>query len=320
MNIFVSTIFASHEPGAVSWLQYAFRILYLPIGIFGVARRARWPPPASRGGPRPATWTGMRETLRAVAAHAGLPHHARDGRPDGAGACRSCACSSSAAASTPHDTAAAPPTALALYSIGLVAYTGVKVLAPAFYALGPPRVPLLASALGGGHQPGRDRCVLHARLGYPRDRARHRARLARERGSCSWARSSAAWAACAAAASAGRWPRWRLAAALMAPVGLARGARARGAASGTRGLRAQAADGLVPVGAGRRRLLARGRRSSACPRRSAAPGRGCAGSARPDRDSWAPTATAHKVLWSPRPSCYRLRGSRPLRGAPEEAR
>ena len=36
-------------------------------------------------------------------------------------------------------------TALALYSIGLVAYTGVKVLAPAFYALGRPRVPLLAS-------------------------------------------------------------------------------------------------------------------------------------------------------------------------------
>src|SRR5678815_1629285 len=37
VNIFVSTVFASHEPGAVSWLQYAFRILYLPIGVFGVA-------------------------------------------------------------------------------------------------------------------------------------------------------------------------------------------------------------------------------------------------------------------------------------------
>jgi putative peptidoglycan lipid II flippase len=56
-------------------------------------------------------------------------------------------------------------TALALYSIGLVAYTGVKVLAPAFYALGTPRVPLVASAsavltnlivIG----------VLHGRLGY----------------------------------------------------------------------------------------------------------------------------------------------------------
>jgi putative peptidoglycan lipid II flippase len=36
--------------------------------------------------------------------------------------------------------------ALGYYSLGLVAYTGVKVLAPAFYALGTPRVPLLASA------------------------------------------------------------------------------------------------------------------------------------------------------------------------------
>ena len=37
VNIFVSSRFASHEPGAVSWLDYAFRLLYLPIGLFGVA-------------------------------------------------------------------------------------------------------------------------------------------------------------------------------------------------------------------------------------------------------------------------------------------
>jgi putative peptidoglycan lipid II flippase len=46
----------------------------------------------------------------------------------------------------PSDTAATA-TALFLYSFGLVGYTGVKVLAPAFYALDAPRVPLLASAL-----------------------------------------------------------------------------------------------------------------------------------------------------------------------------
>src|SRR5262249_60519155 len=44
-------------------------------------------------------------------------------------------------AGDPSATAAA----LVLYSIGLVAYMGVKVLAPAFYALGRPRVALLAS-------------------------------------------------------------------------------------------------------------------------------------------------------------------------------
>ena len=37
VNIFASTYFASYEEGAVAWLSYAFRILYLPIGIFGVA-------------------------------------------------------------------------------------------------------------------------------------------------------------------------------------------------------------------------------------------------------------------------------------------
>jgi putative peptidoglycan lipid II flippase len=37
--------------------------------------------------------------------------------------------------------------ALLLYSFGLVGYTGVKVLAPAFYALDRPRVPLAASGL-----------------------------------------------------------------------------------------------------------------------------------------------------------------------------
>jgi putative peptidoglycan lipid II flippase len=41
----------------------------------------------------------------------------------------------------------ATATALVLYSFGLVGYTGVKVLAPAFYALGSPRVPLAASVL-----------------------------------------------------------------------------------------------------------------------------------------------------------------------------
>ena len=47
---------------------------------------------------------------------------------------------------TPADTQQTA-TALFLYSLGLVGYTGVKVLAPAFYALGTPRVPLLASGL-----------------------------------------------------------------------------------------------------------------------------------------------------------------------------
>src|SRR5207244_8874525 len=63
VNIFVSTIFASHEPGAVSWLTYAFRLLYLPIGVFGVALGTI----ATTGLARRAAvgdMDGLRETLR----------------------------------------------------------------------------------------------------------------------------------------------------------------------------------------------------------------------------------------------------------------
>jgi putative peptidoglycan lipid II flippase len=55
--------------------------------------------------------------------------------------------------------------ALMLYSTGLVAYTGVKVLAPAFYALGRPRVPLVASASAVATNI-LVILTLHARLGF----------------------------------------------------------------------------------------------------------------------------------------------------------
>ena len=144
VNIFVSSIFASQQPGAVSWLDYAFRLLYLPIGLFGVAVGTI----ATAGLARRAAdkdLDGLCTTLRqslsmllylTLPATAGLMllgtpivrllyERGRFGAAD------------------THQTAMA----LLLYSIGLVGYTGVKVLAPAFYALGTPRVPLLASAL-----------------------------------------------------------------------------------------------------------------------------------------------------------------------------
>ncbi len=38
INIFVNTNFASScVEGSVSWLNYAFRMVQLPIGVFGVA-------------------------------------------------------------------------------------------------------------------------------------------------------------------------------------------------------------------------------------------------------------------------------------------
>ena len=38
MNLFVNTLLATSQgTGAVSWLTYAFRLMYLPIGLFGVS-------------------------------------------------------------------------------------------------------------------------------------------------------------------------------------------------------------------------------------------------------------------------------------------
>jgi putative peptidoglycan lipid II flippase len=143
VNIFVNTLFASFEPGAVSWLQYAFRILYLPIGIFGVAvgtvvttGLAHRAAAGDLAGMRQAVDRALRLlAFLTVPATAGLMTLATPivrllferGR---------------FASSDTAQTAVA----LWLFSVGLVAYTSVKVLAPAFYALDRPRVPLMASA------------------------------------------------------------------------------------------------------------------------------------------------------------------------------
>jgi putative peptidoglycan lipid II flippase len=142
VNIFVNSRFASHEQGAVSWLDYAFRILYLPTGLFGVALGTI----AMAGLARRAVeedLEGLRTTLRqslSMLAYLTIPatlgvvvlrrpivrllyERGRFG---------------------PDDTAATA-SALLLYAFGLVGYTGVKVLAPAFYALDRPRPPLVAS-------------------------------------------------------------------------------------------------------------------------------------------------------------------------------
>jgi putative peptidoglycan lipid II flippase len=144
INIFVNSYFASFEQGAVACLSYAFRILYLPIGVFGVAVGTV----ATSGLARRAAagdMEGLRATLRqslsmlsflTIPATVGLMVLAtpivRLLYERGAFA---------------HgDATERTAVALVYYSLGLVAYTGVKVLAPAFYALGAPRVPLLASA------------------------------------------------------------------------------------------------------------------------------------------------------------------------------
>jgi putative peptidoglycan lipid II flippase len=144
INIFISSNFASEEPGAVSWLLYAFRVLYVPIGLFGVAIGTVATTGLARAAARNDT-ADLQGTLRSslrmllfltVPASAGLAVLAKP-------IVRLLYERGKFGLLDTHSTAIA----LALYGVGLVGYTGVKVLAPAFYALDTPRIPLLGSAV-----------------------------------------------------------------------------------------------------------------------------------------------------------------------------
>jgi putative peptidoglycan lipid II flippase len=142
VNIVVNSYFASREAGAVSWLDFAFRLLYLPVGLFGVALGTI----ATAGLARRAAegdMEGLRNTLRqALSMLAYLTVPATLGLMVlGVPVVRLIYERGRFTEADTQATAAA----LFLYAFGLVGYTGVKVLAPAFYALGRPRVPLLAS-------------------------------------------------------------------------------------------------------------------------------------------------------------------------------
>lgn len=161
-NIFINTQFASQQAGANAWLNYAFRIMYLPIGIFGVAvATVTTSALARRAAER--DLGGMKESLGqalhligflALPSMVGLAVLAEPvirllyqyGR------------------FTPED---ARNTALALgcYALGLFAYSGIKVMAPAFYALERPRVPL-AGSLAAVTANLAFNLILFERLGY----------------------------------------------------------------------------------------------------------------------------------------------------------
>ncbi len=67
VNVFVNTVLATgREQGAVSWLQYAFRLMYLPIGIFGVSIATASLPDISRQATRQRSAGGQRDRCRAA--------------------------------------------------------------------------------------------------------------------------------------------------------------------------------------------------------------------------------------------------------------
>ncbi|MEQ1574094.1 MAG: lipid II flippase MurJ, partial [Vicinamibacterales bacterium] len=140
---FVNTVLATGEgTGAVSWLNYAFRLMYLPIGLFGVSIATATLPAVSRHLAR-----DDRGAVRAEVA-SGLSLMMMLNVPATAGlmvlATPIVRVIFERNAFTPADTAATAA-ALQFYAIGLLGYSVVRITSPIFYALGSNRIPVMVS-------------------------------------------------------------------------------------------------------------------------------------------------------------------------------
>ncbi len=145
VNVFVNTWLATGEgTGAVSWLGYAFRLMYLPLGIFGVSIATASLPAISRRAAA-GDLAGMRDTVSSslammltlnVPATIGLIVLAHP----------IVALLFERGQFTAADTAATAG-ALVAYAVGLTGYSVVKIASPTFYALGESRTPVLVSVL-----------------------------------------------------------------------------------------------------------------------------------------------------------------------------
>ncbi|MBU6154870.1 MAG: murein biosynthesis integral membrane protein MurJ [Bdellovibrionales bacterium] len=143
INILVNSVFAtSVGEGAVSWLNYSFRLMQFPIGIFGVSLATATLPAFSRywsAGEYSAASDALGTSIKRVFAinfpasaglgFLGVPiiglifEHGRF---------------------HPSDTVATAE-ALAAYAVGLTAYSVVKVLVPVCYAIGETRFAVFSS-------------------------------------------------------------------------------------------------------------------------------------------------------------------------------
>jgi putative peptidoglycan lipid II flippase len=144
VNLLVSSYLASSQSGVVSTLEWAFRLMYLPIGLFGVSIAAAALPAVSRqstaddvGGIRSTVVDSLSLMMTLnVPATVGLMVLAtpivRVIYEHGA--------------FTARDTAFTA-VALQLYAIGLVGYSIVRLVSPVFYALGANRQPVIVSVL-----------------------------------------------------------------------------------------------------------------------------------------------------------------------------
>jgi putative peptidoglycan lipid II flippase len=143
VNLFVNTLLATSQgTGAVSWLSYAFRLMYLPIGLFGVSIATAALPAVSRYA-AVGDEAGIRRTAaEAVAMMMVLNVPATLGLV--ALADPIVRLLFERGHFTPSDTASTAA-ALRLYAVGLVGYATARIISPVFYAIRQSRVPVVVS-------------------------------------------------------------------------------------------------------------------------------------------------------------------------------
>jgi putative peptidoglycan lipid II flippase len=145
VNLFVNTILATGQgTGAASWLTYAFRVMYLPIGLFGVSIGTAVLPAVSRHAAMDDA-AGIRRTMsRGLALMLALNVPATFGLV--ALATPIVELLFERGLFLPADTAATAA-AVRLYAVGLAGYSAVRIASPTFYAIGDSRTPAIVSGI-----------------------------------------------------------------------------------------------------------------------------------------------------------------------------
>ncbi len=142
VNVAVNTYLATDQTGAVSWLEYAFRLMYLPIGLFGVSVATATTPVVARHVVDKDESAVKHTIADSVSLMMMLNVPAMVGL---------------IVLATPivrvmyergvftSVSTAATAAALQFYALGLVGYSVVRIASPAFYALGSARTPVKVS-------------------------------------------------------------------------------------------------------------------------------------------------------------------------------
>ncbi|HTL12898.1 MAG TPA: murein biosynthesis integral membrane protein MurJ [Bdellovibrionota bacterium] len=145
INTVVNSVLASGQgEGAVSWLNYAFRLMQLPMGIFGVSMATALLPEVSRLWVRrdlPGIEKALQHSMRHVLA---LNMPAAAGLAFLAGPIIQLIFEYGRF--KPEDTHSTA-LALAAYAVGLAFYSLVRILVPLFYGMENTRIPVISSAL-----------------------------------------------------------------------------------------------------------------------------------------------------------------------------